>query len=167
MAKKTKKEGIIKNSPDESPVDAVAQTEGEKDWQLKSLEVESDTKLEQDQGEGEALTLRFFTFGANAETFKKQKPSAQELFNAHLKQIEFELWKDGWSVFPEVEPRLQFSVDGVNFEGHSPEGKQYTQYRFIIAAQPAKGSLLSYAERPRTLTEIAQENVNNAFRPTK
>ncbi len=140
MAKKTKKEGNILTKKDK-PVDFKTQKEGEHTWEGKTLEAESKTKLEDDKGFGEAITLRFFDFKANPESFNKKLPTAQELFSAHAKQIEIELWKDEWQPIPEIEPRIMFAKDK-------------SHYRIVIGARPAKGSLLSNASIPKTLTEL-------------
>lgn len=147
MAKK-KKEAKIKNSPDEFPVDAIIKDKDEKetDWNVKTVEVTSDTKLEDDKGEGETLTLRFFDFAANPEAFKKHLPTAQELFASHVKQIEVELWKDEWRPAQEVEPRLLLSKDK-------------SHYRIVIAARPARGSFV--LDKANTLSEIASKRDSN------
>jgi hypothetical protein len=144
MAKKAKKEAKILNSDKETAVDAVAQKDGQGDWNIKDLTVESKTKLEDDKGVGEALTLRFFDFQANPEMFRARMPSAQELFQSHIKQIELELWKDEWRPVEEVSPRLLFAKDK-------------SHYRIVIAARPAKGSQLSYKDSPLTLSELAHD----------
>lgn len=108
-------------------------------YEASSVEVKSHTKLEDDRGEGDATIIRRFTFGMNPETFIKQKPTKQDLFNSHLRGIEIALWSDGLKVFDVVPPRLAFDV----------EKKQYS---IFIAARPRNGYLLR--ERPRTLTEI-------------
>lgn len=142
MAKpKSKKEGKIKNDARESAVDfAAIQDEGEQ-WHAKSLEAESETKLSDDKGEGEVLNLRFFDYAANPAAFKDHMPTATELFNAHAKQIEVELWKDEWTPATEVEPRILFAKDK-------------SHYRIVIAARPAKGSTLSYKDQPKKLDEL-------------
>lgn len=150
MAKKTKKEAIIKNDEKESVVDftAVKDDTGE-EYKAKTLEVESKTKLEDDKSVGEVLTLRFFDFKTNPEYFhsekmKKQRlPTGQELFNAHAKQIEIELWKDEWQPVVEVAPRIMFAKDK-------------SHYRIVIAARPAKGSMLSYGVTPQSLADHVQ-----------
>lgn len=159
MAKKTKAEGKIINKPTESPVDVIIK-DPEKvhdDLNVKTVEAESNVKLEDDKGEGEAITLRFFTFAVDPikvkELHDKQVPlpSPQQLFNAHTKQIELELWKDEWQVMPEVPPRLMFSKD-------------FSHYQIIVAAKPAKGSFLSINDKPRTLSEIAHVHDTSANR---
>lgn len=161
--KKTKKleeelKVSVKNDKAESPIDTIIKDEKgkESDWNVKTLEVESDTKLESDKGEGQIFVLRNFFFKPNLEEFKKQIPTAQEILNSHLKQIEIELWKDEWVIFPEVQPRLVFMDKAFNMvPAYDPKLEYYT---FIIAAVPAKGSLLSHYDRPKTLTEIAHES---------
>lgn len=140
--KKHKKEGKILNRPDENPVDAVVE-----DWQTKTLAAESDTKLDADTGEGKAVKLFFFDYTANPETFKLQKPTSQELFNIHLKQIEIQLWQRGWQIFPDVNPRLMFAKDK-------------SHYRIVVAATQNRGTLLR--EQPQTLTEITHGRTNNS-----
>lgn len=108
-------------------------------WKATEGEVHSDTKLEDDLGEGAGVILRVFEFSANPEMFKARTPSKQELFNAHAKQIEYFLYKDGFEVMYDSTPRLQLS-------------KNRKGYRIIVAATPRKGILLH--ERPNKLTDI-------------
>lgn len=115
-------------------------------WKATEGEVHSDTKLEDDKGEGPAAVIRTFNFRANPEAFHSRTPSKQELFNAHAKQIEYFLYKDGLEVMYEVKPQLHLS-------------KSRNGYRIIVAATPRKGFLLH--ERPQTLTEIVNEPRKN------
>jgi hypothetical protein len=150
--KKTKVEAQIKNKKEEAAIDVAGTNQKGEDWNIKSLEVESKTKLEDDLGDGKISTLRFFDFAANPEAFKDKNrwPTAQELFNSHLYQIQQELWKDEWQVVDEVEPRLLLSKDR-------------THYRIIVVAQPARGSLLSSSmEAPKTLSQIAHDATKNS-----
>lgn len=126
---------------------------GKIEWEGETVQAESKTNLEQDTGSGIPVVLRFFDFGANVESFKNYKPTAQDLFNSHLKGIESLLWRDELKPFLEVEPRLMYSVDGKNFEPYSPKGKQYTHYRFIVACVPNK-SLVSAFENTQTLSQL-------------
>lgn len=152
MAKKNKTEATIKNDEREEAVDftAIKDDTGEA-YQAKTLEVESKTTLEDDKSQGEAITLRFFEFATNPEFFRTEKnkkgrmPTPQELFNAHAKQIEIELWKDEWQPIPEVEPRIMFAKDK-------------SHYRIVIGARPAKGSNLSLANIPQSLTQLIHGN---------
>lgn len=109
-------------------------------WEAKQGEVHSSTNLEDDLGYGKAVVIRHFDFKANPESFAKQTPSRQELFNAHASQIEFMLMKDGLKVMPEVAPRLQLS-------------KNKNFYRIVVGAEPMRGFLLH--DKPNTLTELA------------
>lgn len=134
MAKKGKKfKAVEKNNGDAPTKDANIEWEGEE------LMTESNTKLEQDTGTGQAIVLRFFDFGADPEVFKQHKPTAQELFNTHMRGLESLLWRDGLRPFQEVEPRLMFS-------------KNKSHYRFILACIPVSGRLS--VETPRTLTQL-------------
>lgn len=156
--KKTEKvKAKIKNDSKEIGIDTIIKDEDGKeyDWSAKTLEAESDTKLDEDKGVGRAITLRHFLFKPNQEEFKKRIPTAQELLNTHLKQMEIELWKDQWTILPEVEPRLLF-YDKF-YMPVSESSKRIAFYCFIIAAIPSKGSLLSYKDIPKTLTQITDE----------
>lgn len=140
MKKKNTKQGKILNSEKENPIDVTGIGDvGDKSWEAKTLAAESTTKLEDDKGEGNAIKLFFYNYQANPEAFKIHKPQAQELFNHHLKQIEIDLWTKGWTIYPEIQPRLMFAKDK-------------SHYRFIVAATPSRGRLLF--EQPKTLTEI-------------
>lgn len=156
--KKIEDEAVVKNDPRESAIDTIIKDQDKvaEDLYVKSLEVESDTKLEADKGVGQELTLRHFFFKPNPEQFKRQIPTTQELFNSHLKQIEIELWKDEWQPFYQVDPRLVFL--NKKFQSVPSHDPKLEWYCFIIAALPAKGSNLSYTAKPQTLAEIANEN---------
>jgi hypothetical protein len=109
-------------------------------YNVQSLEVQSQTHLEDDVGHGSAAIIRAFEFAINPLAFQEAKPTKQELFNAHHKYIETALWKDGMKVMPEVNPRIQ--VDEKNM-----------RYTIFVGAQPMKGHLLR--EQPKTLAQIA------------
>lgn len=106
------------------------------EWEGEELVAESETKLESDLGTGQPIVLRFFDFGANVETFRQHKPTAQDLFNSHLRGMESLLWRDGLKPFEGVEPRLMFSKDK-------------SHYRFIIACIP---NMLT--DKPQTLSQL-------------
>lgn len=146
MTKKTQKpkdEGKIINDPKELPIDVIGQSEGSKDTTfIKTLEAQSNVKLEDDKGYGDPIKLFFYDFKGNPEVFSKQLPTAQELFNSHLKQIEIHLWENGWKPYTDAQPRFLIS-------------KSQQFYRFIIPAQPARGTIVK--EKPLTLKEIAHE----------
>lgn len=111
-------------------------------WKATQGEVHSDTKLEDDKGEGAGVIIRSFDFQANPEAFHERTPSKQELFNAHAKQIEYFLYKDGFEVMYDSVPRLQLS-------------KNRKFYRISVAATPRKGWLMT--DKPKTLTELINE----------
>ncbi len=110
------------------------------EWEASDVSATSTTKLEQDEGTGQAVVIRAFDFGANMEAWRAKPPTKQELFNHHLKGIESLLWRDGLKPFDDVEPRLIYSKDG-------------NHYRIIVTAIQAKGSILK--EIPLTLSQIA------------
>lgn len=115
-------------------------------WQAKQVEATSDTKLEDDRGQGNPVVLRFFEFKSNPENFKKEPPTAQMLFNAHIKQIEKLLWMDGMTFEQAIEPRLMFAKDK-------------SHYKFVIACRPAHGQTL--LESTQTLSQIAHGKDGN------
>lgn len=110
-------------------------------YEISTMEAESTTKLEHDEGHGAAIVIRRFKFKANPEYFKEgNAPTKQELFNAHHKGIELALWKDGLTVWPDVDPRLVV---------HEQEGT----YEIFVGARPSRGQNLNY--EPLTLAQIA------------
>lgn len=109
------------------------------DHDASTVEVQSQTKLEQDQGYGNVVVVRAFTFGLNPETYMKVQPSKQDLFNAHYKGIEVHLWKDGWKVEAELNPRVVVN----------PEKMQYT---IFVSARPMKGHIMNQA--PITMGDL-------------
>jgi hypothetical protein len=111
-------------------------TQKDVSYDMKSLEAQSDTKLEDDKGGGGAAIIRMFEFGINFDAFKEHPPTKQELFNYHHKGIETMLWRDGMTVLPEVNPRVVV-------------GK--STYRIFVGAKPMRGHILK--EQPKTLTE--------------
>lgn len=109
-------------------------------YETAEVQVESDTHLEDDKGEGKELILRFFEYSANPEIFAHRIPSAQELFNAHHKEIEIKLWQDGLVPEAKVDPRILISKDN-------------THYKFIVSCRLGKGQILT--QKPLTLSELA------------
>lgn len=109
-------------------------------YDVKSLEVESQTKLEADEGTGGVAIIRRFTFNANPITFATVQPTTQQIFNSHFKGIEVALWKDGMTVLPDVDPRVVIN-------------REAGTYDIFVGAKPSKGTLVR--ERPQTLSEIA------------
>lgn len=110
------------------------------DYDVKSIEAKSKTRLEDDTGDGAAAIIRRFSFGINPQAWMEVKPTKQELFNYHVKGIEMMLWRDGMKIMTEVEPRIV--VDAENM-----------RYDIFVGARPQKGHIL--VQRPQTLTEIA------------
>lgn len=129
MKKTTKFKTIEKNAKN-SPVKDIQ-------WEGEEVQVQSDTKLESDMGTGHPIVMRFFDFGANKETFKQHKPTAQELFNSHRMGIEALLWRDGLKPLDAVEPRLLFS-------------KNQENYRFVITCTPTQ----ALVDTPKTLSQL-------------
>jgi hypothetical protein len=104
-------------------------------------EVHSDVRFEDDLNEGKPVIIRSFDFKANPEAFAVRTPSGQELFNAHIKQIEVHLWKDGLQVMPDVKPQLKLA-------------KNRSGYRIVVGAEQAKGHILS--ETPQSLMDLTK-----------
>ena len=109
--------------------------------EVSNIETQSKTKLEDDAGHGGAAIIRRFSFGMNAESFKKQPPTKQELFNYHVKGIEVMLWRDGMKIMTEVQPRIMLE-------------EKKMQYHIFVGARPQKGFILR--EAPQTLKEVAR-----------
>lgn len=110
------------------------------DHDVQSIEAESETKLEDDVGHGNAAIIRCFKFGINPKAFQEHPPTKQELFNSHHKGIEIALWRDGLKVLPDVNPRIV--IDQKNMS-----------YQIFVGAQPMKGHILR--EQPKTLSQLA------------
>lgn len=116
---------------------------GQNSYDASTVEAQSQTKLEHDVGEGNAVVIRCFTFQMNLEhpeVFIERRPSKQDLFNAHIRGIEMALFKDGLKPYVDVPPRITF------------DSKKF-QYSIFVPAVPMKGWMLH--EKPQTLTEIA------------
>ena len=109
--------------------------------EVDSIETQSKTTLEQDQGAGGAAIIRCFTFGVNPIAFKEAKPTKQELFNSHVKGIEVMLWRDGMKLMTEVEPRILVDEKSMS-------------YQIFVGARPAKGHVLTRIQVPKTLKEL-------------
>lgn len=107
-------------------------------WQGQTVEVKSDTHLEDDHGTGDPVIIRTFQFAANPLAFQ-QTPTQQDIFDSHKKGIEALLWQDGLSPAQDIPPRFIVS-----------KGKD--KYAIIIAARPSLGQTL--IEKTQTLSEI-------------
>lgn len=132
MKKANKKFKAVEKDAQDAPVKDL-------EWEGEEVQAQSDTKLEFDQGTGQAIVLRFFDFAVNPETFKQHKPTAQELFNTHMRGIESLLWRDGLKPYDAIDPRFMFSKDK-------------SHYRFIIACVPSLGNVL--VDKPQTLSQL-------------
>ena len=106
-------------------------------WEGEEVQAESTTKLQEDKGTGTPVIIRFFDFGANVDTFRQHMPTAQELFNSHMRGIESLLWTDGLAFYKGIEPRLMFSKD-----------KKH--YRFAITCVPTQ----SLIDNTKTLSQL-------------
>lgn len=126
------------------------QKEEDKDllWEGEEVSAQSDTKIEQDKGSGQAITIRVFEFGANVEIFKQHKPTAQELFNSHWKGMESLLWRDGLRPFEGSQPRLVFSKDKTKYRFYIP--CIYSFYKVVTEKHHTLTELLNV---PRTNTK--------------
>lgn len=108
-------------------------------WDAAGAEVQSTTHLEDDKGTGANVVIRSFTFSINPQTFKLHKPTKQELFYQHAKQIQVLLWQDDLVALPDVAPALKFN-------------KKKTQYTIIIGAQARRGRI--FHDKAMTLPEV-------------
>ena len=108
-------------------------------WEAAGATVNSTTHLEDDKGTGSQVVIRSFTFSVNPQVFKQHKPSKQELFNAHAKQIEVLLWQDDLVAMPDIAPGLKFN-------------KKKTQYTITIGSQARRGRI--FHDKAKTLSEV-------------
>lgn len=128
------------------------------DWQGQTVEVQSDTHLEDDKGTGEPIVIRTFEFAVNPEAFKQHElktgsfPDAQHIFREHQQGIESFLWQDGLSPAYDIEPRVIF-----------PKGTN--KYFIMIGARPQAGQLI--VDTPKTLSELANDPRNSKPNTTK
>lgn len=106
---------------------------------VDSIEVESKTKLESDEGRGRALVMRSFTFKVDRQVFKIANPTKQDIFNSHAKGLEAMLWRDGLVFAQSHEPHILFN-------------KKRSHYTVFVVATPARGQTL--LETPKTLGDI-------------
>src|SRR3990167_3588088 len=150
-----KKEFFIKGKQEITDVNApiisdefLDTTREEGDYTGQTIEVHSETKLEQDKGEGHGVVMRTFEFAASPIIFQHGNPNPQDVFNSHLKGIEATLWSDGLEPMVELEPRLIFTTDK-------------SKYLILVWARVQKGQLFKEMEvqkQAQTLTEIVKQN---------
>lgn len=132
--------GVDLGKVEKATTEVKSKISGEK-WHASDIQSDfSKTTLQDDKGEGDAIVLKFFDYEANPQTFAQRLPTAQELFNAHLKEMEQSLWVQGLKVEQNIEPRFMFSKDKKG-------------YRFIIGCRLARGRILK--ESPLTLPQLA------------
>jgi hypothetical protein len=150
-----KKEFFIKGKQEITDTDApvisgefVDTTREEGDYTGQTIEVHSETKLEQDTGQGHGVVMRTFEFAANPTIFQHGRPNPQAIFNSHLKGIEATLWQDGLEPMTELEPRLIFTKDK-------------SKYLILVWSKVQRG-LVSVENRiqkqAQTLSEIAKQS---------
>ncbi len=116
------------------------QPEGE--YTGQTIEVHSDTKLEDDKGTGDAYILRTYEFGTNPE-FLMKMPDAQTIFDSHMRGISGMLWSDGMTPVTDLEPKIIFSKDR-------------RKYLIMVWAKPSIGQTI--LETTKTLSEYARES---------
>jgi len=126
----------------EGVIDRVAK---DYNYEVQSIEAQSNIHLEDDEGHGGAAIVRMFEFGINPIAWKEMQPTKQDIFNSHYKGIEVALWKDGMKVMPDVNPKIVI------------DEKKLT-YKIFVGAQPMKGHILN--AKPRTLSELVHGNLN-------
>ncbi len=125
---------LIEEDAKNAPVDDIH-------WKGKEMDVESDTHLEDDKGEGKAVIIRKFSFAKNPDIFNTKEPTRQDIFNSHVKGIEVMLWKDGLKIMTDVEPRITFDEE---------------HYSIFVGAEPQRGHSLT--EAPKKLKELIHES---------
>lgn len=108
------------------------------EWYGASLQTEGTPMV--DSGTGRALILRVFDFAFKPGL--EQKPSKQQLFNAHWSHIKTLIWSDGLVANTDVDPRVVI-------------GKK--RYRIFILCEPRlnKNHIReAVVDRPTTLQEV-------------
>lgn len=117
------------------------ETTGTKEkWVGQQVEVTSDPLIDT-QNSGKTIVLRSFFFKANPELLKSHRPTKQQLFDSHIKQIELMLWGDGLIPFKEVEPRIVTS-------------KKRDEYKIFMACEAKAG--VSFTHTPTNLQDLIQ-----------
>jgi len=152
------KEFFIKGKQEITDADApiisdefIDTTREEGDYTGQTIEVHSETKLEQDKGEGHGVVMRTFEFATNPIIFQHGNPNPQDIFSSHLKGIEATLWTDGLEPMTELEPRLIFTSNR-------------NKYLILVWARAQKGQVTlenRLQKEARTLTEIVNDTRQN------
>lgn len=110
-------------------------------WEGQEVQVNSDPII--DPGTGETVLMRVFDFGANPENLKRDKPTKQQIFDSHIKQIQTMLWSDGLEPMKELNPLIQVS-------------KKKEKYRIILWCRARSG--VTWADSPLNLRDIIKTN---------
>lgn len=121
----------------------IYQGDPEGEYRGQTVEVKSDTHLEQDQGTGEAIIVRTYQFATNPQAFRDAPPTTQDIFQSHRKGIAAMLWQDGLSPIEGIDPVLIFSKDK-------------SSYLIMVSARAMMGE--TFIDTPKTLTEILKPN---------
>ena len=106
--------------------------EGNK-WTGQEVETKSDPL--HDPGSGSKVIVRQFEYSWNPTL--KDKPSKQEVFNLHAREIRNFLWRDGLRIIESVPPKIMYGEAG---------------YRIFITCE-GQGAVL---ESARNLNELLQ-----------
>ena len=154
-----KKEFFIKGKQEITDTDApiisdefIDTTREEGDYHGQTIEVHSETKLEEDRGMGRGVVMRTFEFAASPIIFQHGTPNPQDIFNSHLKGIEATLWSDGLEPMVELEPRLIFTP-------------QRDKYLILVWARVQKGQVAlenKIQKEAQTLTQIVNDTRQNS-----
>ncbi len=133
-------------------MDEIITTKGEtslddKKWMGADLEAKANP-ITEDPG-GDPRLIRQFWFDFNPEKIHniqhkwEKPPTTQDLFNAHVKQIEVMLWTDGLEYDTDFQPRVVV-------------GKK--RYKIVIVAKPRRGVLLGTHNKIDNITELLRKS---------
>lgn len=145
---KTSKSGVVKDKSHQNRnlddhVNETFETIGASEkWTGQEVEVQSDPLID-NQNSGKTIVLRSFFFKANPETMKRDRPTKQQIFDSHIKQIELMLWSDGLTPFKGVEPRIKVS-------------KKRDEYKVVLACE-AKASV-NFSHTPTKLQDLISKH---------
>lgn len=130
---------------DSSPIvsDEFLDKQPEGDYIGQSIQVNSQTRLEDDLGTGQELILRTYEFATDPKYIKEGLPDAQVLFESHMKGIAGMLWSDGFTPVTALQPRIIFTTNK-------------TKYLIMVWATPSLGQVV--LEKTQTLSEYARQN---------
>lgn len=137
---KQSKSGEEEKIPQESLGDSFITHDEKHAWEGQDIEVKSDPLHDTQQGEN--VLMRVFDFGANPLTLKRDKPSKQQLFDSHAKQIMTMLWSDGLVPVENLNPIIQVS-------------KKKEKYRIIVWCRAKSGVV--WADTPHSLQELTKK----------